>query len=355
MSRSHLSYIFLTIIAVAALSCSPFRSVTIENQYPAKIQIPEEIQSLTLMNRSMSGEFINFNEDSLQRYFYRKEFNVNTNVLDSMASDTCLQAIGELIYESGRFDVVIPVERNIPKDSKYYIIEQPLDWDHVGEVCKTYNTDALLVMEKYVNRVNTRFQAEVDHILPDGSANYSYFYASFDVIYNSFFRIYYPKKKEIVGQFFISDTIFWENGDVDQRTLFKNLGSIKKGLIATGIKVALDLDGYISPSWVPAERGIFIIDKKNKTEQKLIDASDWAQLAEYWQPLTESKNRSVRSKAEFNMALSSELDGRVDDAIVWAAKSYQSSFRNQTDIYIKKLKERKAELLRLEQTKAEEK
>src|SRR3989339_765752 len=70
--------------------------------------------------------------------------------------------------------VIFRIFRNIPKDSKYYIIEQPLDWDYVGEVCKTYNTDALLVMEKYVNRVNTRFQAEVDHILPDGSANYSY-------------------------------------------------------------------------------------------------------------------------------------------------------------------------------------
>ncbi len=354
MLRNHLSYILLSIVAIMALSCSQYRTITIENQRPPKVQIPDEIQSLTLMNRSLTGEFRNFNEDSLQRYFYRKEFKVNTNVLDSMASDTCLQAIGELLYESDRFDVVIPVERNIPRDSKYYIIEQPLDWDYVDNVCKNYNTDALLVMEKYVNRVNTRFEAEVDQLHSDGSANYSYFYASYDVIYDSFFRIYYPAKKEIVGQIFISDTIFWENGDVDQRTLFKNLGSIKKGLISTGIKVALDLDSYISPAWIPDDRGIFIIDKKNETEQKLIGDSDWTQLAEYWQPLTESKNRSVRSKAEFNMALACELDGRIDDAIAWISKSHQSSYRNQTEIFLKKLKQKKAELLRLEQNKANE-
>ena len=73
-----------------------------------------DIQSLTLMNRSITPEFSNFDEDSLQRYFYRKQFDVTTYVLDSMAPDTCLKAIGDLLYESGRFDIVVPVERNIP-------------------------------------------------------------------------------------------------------------------------------------------------------------------------------------------------------------------------------------------------
>ncbi|MDX9882581.1 MAG: DUF6340 family protein [Prolixibacteraceae bacterium] len=348
MARSHFLYIFLIIITASTLSCTQFRSLTIENQYPPKVKIPEEIQSLTLMNRAMTNEFLNFNEDSLQRYFYRKDFMVNINVLDSLAADTCLKALGDLLFESGRFDVVIPVERNIPRDSKYYIIEQPLGWDYVDEICKTYNTDALLVMEKFVTRVGSRFEAEVEELYSDRTA-YSYFYASFDVIYNSFFRIYDPVKKEISGQIFITDTIFWENGDMDQHALFKKLGTIKRGLIDTGIKVALDLDGYLSPSWVPAERGIFIIDKKNATEKKLIEANNWEQLTAYWQPLTESRNKFIRSKAEYNMALACELDGRTGDAISWASKSYKSLFRNQTDSYLKKLKLRKAELIRMEQ------
>lgn len=341
----------LALVATFLLSCSQFQTIVIENKQPPKIQVPDEIQSLTLMNRGLTKEFHNFNEDSLQRYFYRKEFDVKTYVLDSLASDTCLQAIGELLYESGRFDIVIPTDRNIHRESEYYRIEQPLNWDYVDDICKTYNTDALLVMEKYVNRVNSSFQAEVDQIYPDGKAKYSYFYATYDVMYDSFFRLYYPAKKEIVGQFFINDTIFWENGDVDQRTLFKNLGSIKKGLIDTGIRVALDLDEYISPSWIPDKRGVFTIDKKNSEEKTLIANAEWQKLTAYWLPLTENKNSKIRSKAEYNMALASELDGRIDDAIQWARKSYLSSFRNQTNVYLDKLKKRKAELLKIEKGK----
>lgn len=351
MARIRLSSFIVLIVAVFTVSCSQYRLITIENQHPAKVQIPEEIQSLTLMNRSMTSQFVNFNEDSLQRYFYRKEFSVKTNVLDSLASDTCLQAIGDLLYESGRFDIVIPVDRNIPRDSKFYIIDQPLEWSFVDSICKTYKTDALLVMEKYVNRVNSDFQAEVDQEFPNGQTRYAWFYATFDIIYDAFFRLYYPEKKEITSQMFITDTIFWENGDVDQRRLFQNLSSIKKGIIDVGIKVALDLDGNISPSWVPEQRGIFVIDKKNQDEQKLISESNWEQLTTYWQPFTENKNRNIRSKAEFNMALSSELDGRIDDAITWATKSFLTSFRNQTDLYIKKLKSRKSELEEIERNR----
>ena len=350
MAQSSFKYIGLIMLVVVGLSCSQFRSVTIEYQQPAKSRVPEKIQSLTLMNRAMTNDFRNFNEDSLQRYFYRHGFKADINVLDSLAADTCLQAIGELLYESGRFDIVIPVERNIDRDLNYYITEQPLDWEYVDSICKTYQTDALLVMERFINRVKTHFEAEAYPYATDW-VRYSLFYAAIDVVYDSFFRIYYPKEKEIVGQLFISDTIFWENEDVEQRRLFKELGSVKQALIATGIKVALDLNDNISPHWVPDSRGVFIINKTNETERNLINSGNWAQLTEYWQPLLKSKNRSLRSKAEFNMALINELDGRIDDAISWATKSYRSSFRNQTETYLKRLQERKTELLRMEQTK----
>jgi len=39
-----------------------------------KIKISDSIQSFTIMNRSLTPEFVNFNEDSLQTYFYKQNF-----------------------------------------------------------------------------------------------------------------------------------------------------------------------------------------------------------------------------------------------------------------------------------------
>mgnify|MGYP001283822250 CR=1 FL=1 len=346
MKRNSYLYILVIFVAIMLFSCSQYQTITIENQEPAKYHVPEEIQSLTLMNRGLTSEFVNFREDSLQKYFYKRNYSVKTYVLDSLASDTCLQAAGKLLYESGRYDVVIPENRNIRRNSDFHTIEQPLGWNYVDSICKTYNTDALLVMEKFTTQVNTELNAEKNE-----SSDGKYFYASFDICYDSFFRIYYPKKKEITGQFFMRDTIFWAYDDFNLQNIFLNIPPIKEGLIQCGIKVAMDLNDNISPSWIPDNRGLFVINNKNEEEKKWISKNNWDKLSEYWKPLTESKNSGIRSKAEFNMALASELNGRIDDAIQWAEKSLQTSFRNQTDIYLKKLKQRKAELNRIEQSK----
>lgn len=351
MFRIVRSAILIAVLATTLFSCSKYYAITIEQKNLPKINIPAEVQSLTLMNRSLTKDFHNFKEDSLQQFFYRNKYNVKATILDSLASDTCLQTIGELLFGSGRFDIVIPTERNIKKDTEYYRIEQPLDWTFVENICKTYNTDALLVMEKYVNQINSLVQQNYNTIKSEIDIEYSYFWGSCDIIYDSFFRLYYPKNKEILGQFFIIDTISWGKDALTKLKLYSDMNSIKNGLIDAGINVALDLDGSISPMWIPDERGVYIIDNKNIEERNLILNSDWQKLTEYWQPFTENKNTDIRSKAEYNMALAAELNGKIDDAIYWASKSYQTLLRNRSFNYIKKLGKRKIELAKIEQHK----
>jgi len=70
--------VFFCLIGLAFVSCkSYYTTLTIENAHPAKEELPSEIQSLTLMNRSMNNQFENYQEDSLQLYFYRQGFQLS--------------------------------------------------------------------------------------------------------------------------------------------------------------------------------------------------------------------------------------------------------------------------------------
>ncbi|MDP3433602.1 MAG: hypothetical protein Q8T04_11625, partial [Bacteroidota bacterium] len=70
--------IFFSLLALALASCkSYYTTLTIENARPAKEDLPVDIQSLTLMNRSMNNQFENYQEDSLQLYFYRQGFQLS--------------------------------------------------------------------------------------------------------------------------------------------------------------------------------------------------------------------------------------------------------------------------------------
>ena len=126
------------------------KKFTVEIPVPSKFEFPDSIQSLTIMNRSLTSEFQNFKEKDLQLDFYKKNFEINALLLDSTAADTTIKVLGDLLFDSQRFDVVIPVDRNIYRLLPYNEKPKPLDWDYVSEICEICNS--------YRNRIRYRYR-----------------------------------------------------------------------------------------------------------------------------------------------------------------------------------------------------
>lgn len=335
--------IFVVLAVMLMVSCkSYYTALTIENALPAKDELPADIQSITLMNRSMNDQFENYNEDSLQVYFYRKGYQLSKIVLDSIAADTTIRALADLLFESGRYDVVVPVDRNISRNFSYEFTPDTLSPDFVDKICKAYETDALMVLERFSTKVMADFTTEKYQDATFGFSN-SY-YATLDLKYDALFRIYKPGTKTLIKEVATSDTIYWESADYTQLRLFGQLPSIKQALISAGIKVALDVDGKLSPTWIPEKRGYFLFSSKDDQGQKLMNENNYEEAGKYWATLAGSKNKKIRSKAEFNLALINELNGDIDAAIDWGLKSFYSFYRFQTETYLKKLKSRKETL-----------
>lgn len=315
-------------------SCkSYFSALTIEMPEPPKEELPVDIQSITLMNRSMNNQFVGHNEDTLQYYFYENSYQLSVVVLDSLAADTTIRSLGELLFESGRYDVVIPVERNIERTISYNLVPDTLNPEFVSEQCRKYNTDALMVLEQFSTKVMTD-NVEDKYYDKYSGTSYSY-YASLDLKYDAFFRIYKPgsKTKEIQ----LSDTIYWESADLSQVRMFSKLPSIKQAMINAGIKVALDVDDKISPSWKSEKRGYFVLNRKDDPGSQLLNENNIAEAKAYWMEMALSTDKKVKSMAEHNLALASELEGNIEEAIEWGLKSFNTLYHYQTEIYLKKL------------------
>jgi len=325
------------------VSCkSNYVILTIENIQHAKEELSPDIQSITLMNRSMSSQFQNHREDSLQMYFYRKGFQLSSVVLDSAASDTTIRALAALMFESGRYDVVVPLERNFKRNFSYEIVPDTLSQAQVSDICTNFKTDALMVLERFVTKTMADYSAER---YVDANVGNAYSYnATLDLKYDAFFRIYKPGKKTLVKEIALSDTIYWESVDNTQKGLFSKLPSVKQALINAGIKVALDVDSKLSPTWVQEKRGYFIFKSKDDQGQTFMNENNYEEAGQYWTGMARSTNKKIRSKAEYNLALINELNGDMDKAIEFGLKSFYSFYRFQTQTYLKKLEARKLEL-----------
>jgi hypothetical protein len=330
----------LLLIGIALVSCkSNFAIITIENMQHAKEELSPDIQSITLMNRSMNNQFRNYNEDSLQMYFYRKGYKLSNIVLDSTAADTTLKALAKLMFESGRYDMVIPLQRNLKRNPSYEMLPDTLRPDQVREICTNFNTDALMVLERFVTKVMALYSEERPFYAIKG--NEGSFNATLDLKYSAFFRIYKPGAKTLVKEIELNDTIYWESADYTQEGLFSMLPSVKQALINVGIKVALDVDSKLSPTWIPEKRGYFLFEKKDDQGQLFMDENKYDEAGKYWDEMAKSDNKKIRTKAEYNLALINELNGDIDKAIEYGLKSFYSHYRFQTETYLKKLEARK--------------
>jgi hypothetical protein len=316
--------------------------ISIQVSVPPKKSIPNEIQSVALMNRSMNNSFSNLNEDSLENLLIKRKLVLDDVLLDSLAADTTLKITGNALYESGRFDVVIPVQRNLPNRSLSPSTKlSPLSLAQVNQICTEFKTDALLSLENFQEKVTSSYQVGFEAFTSEGTIRQ--YNIIVQVAYHSKWSLYQPSEKLKVANFEVNDTIFWErNGDTLQET-YEKLPTIKEALIKGAIESGASLAEYISPGWQEQSRNYFITN--NPEADKAItfaNNNNWKDAERIWMKFSTSSNTGIRSMIEYNLALAAEMNGDLPAAVQWAEKSFRTKFRGTTEVYLKLLKKRSA-------------
>jgi len=338
------NYIAFVIWIVISTSCISTKQITIEIPHQSKNELPKNIQSLTLVNRTVDGSFTNLNSDSLQNIFYKQNFNYDTIINDIQASDTTIKALGELLFESGRYDFVIPQDRFLEFENNAFFTDE-MPWKKVSELCETYNTDAVLSLDHFKTRVSTSYERESFYdSLSDGFAWASS--AQMKIYYEALFRVYDPILEKVILREFIRDTVIWEDADRSANALFSHFTPVKTALLEVGIATSLDFADKISTAWNEEQRKYFPSgDSKLKQAAQFVSIGNWETAMVLWNEIaTKRKSKLIKSKAEFNLALAYELQGNMDEAIFWGLKSYETMYRTVTYNYLEILKKRKNEL-----------
>lgn len=321
-------------------SCVSMGKISIQVSVPAQRAIPADIQSIVIMNRSMNSTYSNLDQDSLEQLFVTKKLELDDLLLDSLAADTTLKTVGNALYESGRFDVVIPLLRNIPNNNTSYLTKSPfLSLAQVNHICKEFNVDALLLLENFYENVKTSHGIVYDPTLEYGRAEINSI--DIQIAYYSKWNLYQPGEKLKAASFEIKDTIFWERTGPSLQKTYEKMPTIKEALLFGAVENGLNLTAYISPGWQQQRRSYYIT--KNKEADKAIEFlnnNNWEEARETWMKFSNASSVGLRSQIEFNLALASEMNGDLKEAINWVEKSKKSKYSKVTEDYLNLLNKR---------------
>jgi hypothetical protein len=330
MANKIIKAFLFSITVIVLFSCTSLSNIAIQVAIPPKYKISPDIRSIAVLNRSLNADFINFRHDSAENLInnikYRQTF------LDSTASDSAVLVAGRAIFESQRFEVVVPLQRNIWRIDQLSKLP-PLDTTFISEVCKDFKVDAVLVLERFSEKINGSFYMPWRRAI-----------GQLDLTYDSSWNLYQPGQKSPLLSLVSGDELYWTGGlDNSHKEGYSQLPSIKDALITGGIESGLTIAGQICPNWVDETRYYYSTGDKNiDAAISLIKSNKWEEATELWMKYAEVSSKSLRSMIEYNLALAAEMTGDLDRAIEWGVKSLKTKYSGFTELYLKYLVDRRS-------------
>jgi hypothetical protein len=317
------SFYILILFPILFGSCYSVRQLEIEVLEPAEIELPGDLDNVSLINRTRYP----YLESSSNPLEIVKSTSLD---IDSIASHEYLTALGNVLISSPVLNATTPVDLRRFKPSDPF---SHLDWTTVKNICDTAGTDGIVSLE-YFQIKDTLW---VDY-LPE-----YYTYESVLQFQNfSLWRIYDPFEKKVVDEYLLKDTLYWTSHGNTSDELVAGLPDKLSAAFESCFIAGEEYGFRITPIWVPVKRFYYTGTGRRMQEATAAFAKDSLDVAiAYWKELATASRKPLAARAAFNMALASELQDQLDVAVEWAIKSYFLDKKSSTKKYIDILTERR--------------
>jgi len=306
----HKSSLLWFVLLLSMSSCLvSYENLSIEVLKPATFTLPENIRKIALVSRNLK-----YDNDTLQNYQVLNRKLIKDKIkfnVDSLSQLICMDSLAAKLLTHKNIDSVLV----LPVNSFPIIRVQKVKLDKAEwykYLANETRADGLIVLDML-----SSFYSRPKVINSTPYAN---------VITYNIWSIYDCKKQKIIDHFVKVDTLYWDG--IDESGVFKmhRLPEKKEAvLIAAGI-AGENYVKRILPTWNMVYRDIMTCNNPIfKKAAKLASQNKWEEASSFWQINKESKRKLYRIISLYNLAVSSEMIGDIDQAIKYTDQAAQTS------------------------------
>jgi len=336
-----LSFGFLIVLGLSACTTS---SVLVNIQRPADITVSQDIQNVVVVNRSRPSK------DNLAGNIVEGLISGEGIGADRKGAEYCVDGLVNMLTNSERFTLknIDGIELKGTGTSAFPI---PLHWNEVKSICGSYDSDALLVLETFDSDSWIRIGTPVTRIrkVKKRKIKELRYPATLTMSVESGWRIYDVNKQHIIDEnkfTEIKEFSAWGNNPAEAQL---NLPSKRRVIQESGLFAGKQYGFRISPIWIKVRRTYYIGKSDDlKLAKSYVKNGDWDAAIDIWKDLVNNPDEKIARRSTYNMAIASEIKGRLDTAIEWANKAQQLGEKKAYN-YINVLHSRKMDEEKLKQ------
>lgn len=310
--------LFIAGLSILLSSCASTSRISMEVLVPAQINLPKHVKKVAVINRSLpaKGEgFSNFLEGFLSGESIRG---------DREASDHCVKGLVDKLNNSPRIGAVLVSYPQL-KGTGTRDWPIPIDWSMVDSLCKMYKSDALVALETFDSDIlfNTGKNL-VKQTINNKDTLITEFFSDLKINVNAGWRLYDNINRKIIDQNSFMDEKAWFTKGYTPDEALKKLPDKRDAINMSGVFAGSQFGMRISPTWVHAFRSYYVKGKKEngfKMAKKWVKQKNWEQAKNIWTNISKSSNLKNAGRALYNLAVASEMDGNLEQALTYAKKS----------------------------------
>ncbi len=226
------------------------------------------------------------------------------------------------LSESPRFEAYYISPKRILSGQETSL-SRPLNWARVNRLAKKDSLDLLISLDA------ANFE---DTVYRRGDTKHTDLPKSYIIFPHLYWRFYNIRSKQVEQMVFV-DTLYFPAGPKNgYPTKEKTLKLYYESLGDAGYRYSQRL----APFWKTEARAWYPIgDMYFVKAAELANDGNWKDASEIWRKMAYLDKRKVASKASFNMAVSAEMQDRLDLALMWVERAEELGL----DFYPKHYKE----------------
>lgn len=343
-----LSFSILAVIAISISSCATTNKMYLSVKEPANVTLRDEIKSIGVIDRSKTTE-ANRTTDQFDQIL-----SLEGKKLDSLGRLQQLNTVEEKIQNNAAIEqvVYIPITEYLNENPTGFGVA--LDQTTVRAICEKYNVQALVSLEYFDTDAKVSFN--VRNYQANGPLGIKVPMVEQIVKINtqikSGWRIYDPLYTEAIDQSHFSIPIVSTGRGISPMVAFNTVKNRESRVMEECRKIGTTQGKRIQAYYVRVSRDYYVSGSNRfKLGKRMAQTGNWDDAREQWKLELTNPKPKLAGRAHYNMAISCEINGFIDDAIDYASKGYQFYNDKLCLKYVKILQARKARLENAERLK----
>lgn len=330
-----LSLFFL--FSISLLSCSSTNLMTLRVTEPAPIYLESKGKTVGIINRTEPSK------DTKTLDEIDKILSLEGKKIDAEASQRIISGLQTELIRNNGFKEVKIVEDSSVKNSGLDIFPAALSWETITKMAQQNNIDYLLELSFLDTDTKVDYKTTTSQASAIGGLKIPIIehQATVNTIIKNGWRIYDTQNKIIVDESVLHKGVTSVGRGINPARAIEAIVGRKESVLDLSYKNGQEYAFKTLPYNIRVSRDYYVKGTLNfEIAKRKAQSGNWDGAAELWAKEVNNTNPKIAGRACYNMAISSEINGNIEKAIEWAAKSYSDYGDKLALRYINVLKNR---------------